>query len=657
MGISRIQISNYKSIKNMKLDFAKNNEEDLYCMIGKNGTGKTTVIDAINYFYNVANNENYIENVIDRKNIYTQKMSIEIIFDFTSLKEIRTNPYIEETLKFFKKYISNDKLLIKLTQYKNGERKWYPRNDSYFVKRILKIFPVFIINTRFISLTDWSDIWDRISEISISGVNDESEINENKLQEAFDTIYGEKFLKSVDAINKIFVEENIKINNRDYLSRYNNAIKTQLGGNNFLTNENNLQYYSDGINSLQYLKLYLKLVVELSKMAWKNSLIIIDEPEIGLHPKFVEDLADLLLINKSKKVSILITTHSSHLVSSIINNNMKVCFFRIYMDKGYSKIERPQNIINERDALLINDAEAESFFADIIIFVEGQTEIQVFKNKNIQALFPELKRTTIYNTNSTDSITKLISPQNTKFNISYLNILDMDKILRYEKKDKKFCIKGNSFNPLYNKNIINRQKFMFYNDDGEKFYTHNLYQRIKGMLKSYQVKTEENKFWIDDKKFNYLQWLVRYYCYKYNVFLMSTTIEGAVVNSQSYNMILKWLEKKVLSQQDFLSLKRLLEKEDHRGYKISILRIIMNGKLDNLELFSSKNDMAEDVFKEIEKLKGKTGGKVDGWITSFFEFYFENLEISILDERRKKFYKDFPELGFILQKIEEYVKI
>lgn len=650
MGITTIKISNFKSIKNMKLNLDYSTDFDLYCMIGKNGTGKTTVIDAIRYFYKMANKIFEIEEVIDKLNIYAQKMYIEIVFDLSNLLINNKNTYIETILKDYENYIIDNKLLIRMTQFKNGEVVWYPLNDVYFVRKILKIFPVFIVNTRFISLTDWSELWNIISEISISGIKEATDSVEDKLKDVFESIYGEKFDKSIRKIRKIFDEENININDKDYIVRFKNAIMAQLGGDSFLTDNNSLLYYSDGMNSLKYIKLLLKLIVDLSDTAWKNSLIILDEPEIGLHPKFIEELADLFLINKSKKVNYLITTHSTHFISSILKNGIAVCFYRIYMQSGYSKIEKIRDIIDTKDTFLVNDAEAESYFSDAIIFVEGQTEIQLLRNRKLNNLFPCLKRITIYNTKSTDSVTNLILPQYTNMTVPYINILDLDKILTFDAGKGNFFITKSELNPLHNSNIKKKEKYLFYNKGGKKFFTYNLRQRIKAMLKCSKFIQNSTQYWIDDKKYIFLLKMVWLYCYENNVFVMRTTIEGAIVNDVNNEIVLSWLESK-LHIGTFKRLCNLLDKNPTCiGYKTTILRLVLNGKLDNLEKMKKAN-VPKDVYDEVTFIRSKIGNKTSGWVIEFIDYYFDNFLIEDDHKNKEKFEKDFPELFSVLQMI------
>ena len=78
MGISKIKIENFKTISRLQL---KLEENGIICLLGKNGAGKTTVINAINYLYKIAEEPYKIEQVIDKKNPYVQKMIIELFFE------------------------------------------------------------------------------------------------------------------------------------------------------------------------------------------------------------------------------------------------------------------------------------------------------------------------------------------------------------------------------------------------------------------------------------------------------------------------------------------------------------------------------------------------------------------------------------------------
>lgn len=83
MGISKVKIENFKTISRMQLNLEENG---IICLLGKNGAGKTTIINAINYLYKIAEQPYKIEQVIDRKNPYVQKTIIELFLTFLKCK-------------------------------------------------------------------------------------------------------------------------------------------------------------------------------------------------------------------------------------------------------------------------------------------------------------------------------------------------------------------------------------------------------------------------------------------------------------------------------------------------------------------------------------------------------------------------------------------
>ena len=126
MGISRVRIENFKTIDRMKIDFS---DIGISCLLGKNGVGKTTIIEAIAYLYKMADCPYEINKVMDKKNPYVQRTMIEVVFDFKKLNKKNSNKYIEDNLSNYRKYIKDDKLPLRLIQHKKGLIEWYPIND------------------------------------------------------------------------------------------------------------------------------------------------------------------------------------------------------------------------------------------------------------------------------------------------------------------------------------------------------------------------------------------------------------------------------------------------------------------------------------------------------------------------------------------------
>ena len=125
---------------------------------------------------------------------------------------------------------------------------------------------------------------------------------------------------------------------------------------------------------LNILTLFLKLIIELSetRLVWKGYYDYFDELEISLHLQYIDELADIFS-SYGVKNTILISTHSTHLISALIRNYANIYFYQVYSVNGYARIKQVQDFFDEKDKYLIGDEEAASYFADAIVFVEGQT--------------------------------------------------------------------------------------------------------------------------------------------------------------------------------------------------------------------------------------------------------------------------------------------
>ena len=649
MGIEYIQIRNFKSIKKIDYDISRGG---INCLLGKNGVGKTTIDRAIKYFYEMASNPYSIEEVIDKRNPYIQKMSIELGFDLSTVcHENRNNEYLDSELGILKKYLNGNKLSLKLVQYRNGSTKWFPENNRFLIMKVLKIFPVYMIQTRLIDSKAWNNLWDVVADIAITSAKaDRDEVRE-KLRDGFTEIYGNKYAKVLENIEQVLESEKISINDAQFKKRFKHALLTNIGGEDFMLDDQNFDYYSDGINTYKYLSLYLRLLAELSELSRKEILIVLDEPEISLHLQYVEELADVIL-NASKKVKIIISTHSTRLICSLhrgASENIQIVTSQLYLKNGYSYISGIQDIVSDKDKYLIRDNEAESYFANALVFVEGQTEIQILQNRNIVNLFPKLKKITVYNTKSNDSATKIIIPDYSKPTIPFLVLIDMDKILDYNLAKGTFNTKkkGNAtVNPFCNDCVKEKEKYYY----GKK--RRNTYDRRVEIEKA----VKSRNYICDDKNY-YLKkpWLdniidqIKKYCRQYRTIPMKTTIEGAIVCEESLEVFLEWL-KDSGKYEDYLSTIRGMPKLQ----QVSLTRILFHGKLDcipNSEDFSLILSSADKDLIE----KNKRGDKVDGWIFCFFDWYFNKYIIGTEDENLKVFSNNFPELFEVLQYIENMI--
>ncbi|MFQ9115692.1 retron Eco8 family effector endonuclease [uncultured Eubacterium sp.] len=654
MGVTRINIRNYKSIKRVSINLERK-RYDLQCFIGINGSGKSNLLDAIDYFYKMLINENGKQKIIDTNNKYLQSAEIELEYDFSQLAIKNSNPYYDEQLLDLVEYFVDGKIRLKMVQYKEGTIKWYPQEMDLKRRRMIhKLFPIFFIDTRFVSLQNWTEIWKGISDISIGKLKiDKKEITES-IDGLMSEAYGEKYEKTIKVINDIFEQEEIKIDESSFHEQYMELLKLRLGGESFLNNENELAYYSDGLNSLKYIKLIIKLIAKLSNTGWKNPLLIIDEPEIGLHSSYIEELAGCIQENIDKNVNMVLSTHSPHLVGEIIKNDISISIWRIFYKDDYSHFEKMKDIIEDNQKYLVNDLETGCYFSNALLFVEGKSERQLFCNRRLLKLYPEMKKINIVNYDSDNSSLDLIYPTQMNFSVSYLVLVDMDKILKYSYQSKKFKVNSDKLiNPLYNKEVKRKQKFLFYGKGERKKKTYHQQLRINKMLDSAQYVQDSNHLYIDDRFFEKLIVEVRDYCMQYRTLPIRTTIEGAIVNEDNVEIAIEWLKTKITDEFNN-ELEDILTREDvtNKKYRVTIIRCCVNGKLDILKNITENGVQVDSTVKQnVKKISNVIGKKTGGWIQEFIEFYFQNYIDTIDDEKKKydKFKKDFKELNFVLR--------
>ena len=132
----------------------------------------------------------------------------------------------------------------------------------------------------------------------------------------------------------------------------------------------------------------INYIFGLHALKLESGLIIIDEPELHLHPKWIRLLLDVFM-ELSTKIGnqFLISTHSP----IFINEESYSHIIRIYKDQydiSRSVSLQEQHELNIKDALhIINSTNNEKmFFADAVVMVEGITDRLVF-----QKIFEEVK--------------------------------------------------------------------------------------------------------------------------------------------------------------------------------------------------------------------------------------------------------------------------
>ena len=295
MKIKNLHIEEYNGLENLDINFESEGKVlDLIVLAGINGSGKTRVLESVlDFFYKI-------------EMFYKSQNKIELFYEEIENESIKTAGNID----------------VFYNELKNGAKGAFLSPKYLEIKKILKKFPKIIyvpteINFQkvqkaqtnfkkeynFINIVDSYEIKDIPSYIAtrISKVANEEE----------DLTMGQVRKKVFEEINGIFeiLELDVKLSE---ISKDENSmpIFTDSSGKKFGINE-----LSSGEKQLFLRTLAIKMLEP------ENSIIMIDEPELSLHPKWQQKIVDVYK-KIGKNNQIILATHSPHILGSVEKENI-----------------------------------------------------------------------------------------------------------------------------------------------------------------------------------------------------------------------------------------------------------------------------------------------------------------------------------------------
>ncbi|WP_426711156.1 AAA family ATPase [Cetobacterium sp. SF1] len=299
MKIKKIHFKDHKVLKNLEIDFNHNNEVlDTVVIAGINGTGKTNLLK---YIYDYFDKNYYSNNEL--------KDTLNLLFEE---EEALVNDMTSNNLLNFLKLYKNNKtsspedynfktinnFLIKLPKiiYIPTEINFQPiKTKTNMLAREYNFLN--IVDTNLISNIA-SYIATRITYIS----NTEEDLTGKEVRE-----------KVAKEINDIFsiLDLDIKLKglSRDERSM---PIFSNSNGEEFDIND-----LSSGEKQLFVRTLAIKMLEP------ENSIILIDEPELSLHPKWQQKILEVYK-RIGKNNQIIVATHSPHILGSVPKENLIV---------------------------------------------------------------------------------------------------------------------------------------------------------------------------------------------------------------------------------------------------------------------------------------------------------------------------------------------
>lgn len=384
------------------------------------------------------------------------------------------------------------------------------------------------------------------------------------------------------------------------------------------------------------------IICHISSLSCKSPLILLDEPEIGLHEAKIEELIDVISSNINKNVFVMINTHSPKIVLELIVNKQNINIYRLFFKKLHTQIKKLD--INWLRSLrhIITTKETACYFSDYLLFVEGESEYQVFKNKSLHRVFPYLSKIHIYPYDSNNAIIKYVCPLYINIGIPYVTILDIDKIIKFNKAGGvyKACTASEELNPLKCLKIAKKEKMRYFSPkrDTQK----SLQAEFKQLInKDYSYKSSCN--YVDVIHYQMLISVAKKLCAYNNVSVNSTTIEGLLITPENVDAFIDFcLEKFSKKQQTILKIKNISDIKE----KTALLRLFFLGYLD----LCNKNLVSQSIFNTKQTI---IETKADGWVGDWLDWFIaKKCSQSNSDQAQSIFKNYFPELFDTLQMIK-----
>ena len=668
MALCRIQIDNFKSIKHADLSL-----NHINVFIGENGAGKTNVLDAVDYFYSNLSTSNIRLDVFDCNNHYSNQVRIGLSFNlskFVKIAKAQSEPSGNDEANssgdnrydsYYRKIISmapksqNYILILELSQVKGQPIRW---NYGYEDRSIIKsLFPLFHLDIRALDIHKWDYLWDVIGELGKVS-NSERKSLESRINSILLDNDGE-IAKKLHDISKIFEDSNVNIKSATPKDFASTLAKVFFSGNIVQQGGKSLVYYSTGTNSVKYIELLLKAIDEISKSKLKEPLVLLDEPEISLHPKLVDELSDTIC-DSNDKLSFLISSHSSRLTKNLMIGSGRIELFNIRLVSKYSDITQmklfPQ--YSPTSTPRVTDDHVNSYFSRAILFVEGETELEFFSNPFLHILFPALHVIDVYKALSDKPVLNIMHPEKNRVAIPYLCLIDMDKAVGYEPKTKKYFTRNEYISGNH------KEQFLFRSKNSNTPYIYHQRKRIEAMANRLHIHYFRPFLSTNDPAHADFVETIHKYLLNYNIFAFSTTIEGALINKNSIDFSIDFLKGQIKEDafNNFLSLLNRVGGVD----KLNLLRLVFDGKSDLWQTYKSiKKQLDPEEANVIDN--AFVGKKTSGWVTKYIEaFLTKELGQKNLSERDFKrqmedeqlkltlinsFKAQFPELYDLLQKV------
>ncbi|WP_075617995.1 ATP-dependent nuclease [Paenisporosarcina indica] len=406
MKLIKFSVQNYKIFKN---NFSINFRTDSIAILtGRNNTGKSTFLEAINSFFM---NENKAK-TIPRNCFYNQEREIELIATFErEIEGEEGSKQIEEisikkvySIETAPKYYFKDKVMTNKSL--NHEIiSWIHSNPPYYITPYMTIEDV---NKQVQNI--YQNAMENDLLKIVKGSLEDGDALTNQYRELINSLpefikrLKEDTDKSLSLINEK-ASNNLKklFSNPDLSIEVVGAESTNFTYKDMLkyTDSNVFVHYKErsmhlqdqgtGLQRMSLIFLIQNMIQANLLGNIENKLLLIDEPEAFLHPEAIRGLSDALY-KIGEEMPLIISTHSPILIN-LSETHTSLQIFRIHSNEAielYTSDKEKFDSDDFKNMKILNYVDSfvnEFFFADNIIIVEGDTEYialkTLMKNNNI----------------------------------------------------------------------------------------------------------------------------------------------------------------------------------------------------------------------------------------------------------------------------------
>lgn len=466
MKVNSIYIKNFKSIgdEGVKIDLS----EDIVVLIGENNVGKSSIIQAIDYYFSGIK-------TIPQKSFHNLKYDknnaiyVEVRFDNLSeedkehqaIKNYISNENDSEywILRKIYYYSEDDKAKCDYIAIVNNEAKVNPSgltqncDDLFTNEKMQKIFVPAVQEISEIvdgkKKTPFSQIFQLLLTEELQSTEQYKALM-SALESYEELFKGKNKYKKIKEIEGMITEKLSRIINASGLIDVIPPAKEALFPTpTLLTNDDRPISVApiDQGNGLQrsivfsLLELYAELISSPNKGVGVTNLLLIEEPEIFMHPQMEKKIANVLYtLADSGRVQVICTTHSpimirllekqKSLVRLIRNKENILRIIQVQDNIFTNEQEKKKKIL--RMVLNFDSSVKELFFSKKVVLVEGDTEFMTFPHvADLLGLFQitenKIKKddVTLINCRGRDNIPIFQEVLNF-FNIDYCVIHDLE---------------------------------------------------------------------------------------------------------------------------------------------------------------------------------------------------------------------------------------